>query len=164
MNNSIEKLQEQTIKTLFHNGEIKWYQAGRCRSTETFLPTTTLQIDEDFSAIPDLKALETGCCSEDNHWVLDIMVTRHSHNEVNVITDEGVVVKKRVCTSTYWAIIGPTDGYGKSNDHIFHHASMKYIVNWHREDLKEQRGLKLKRVELTTDNAKGSTRVSTTSS
>lgn len=149
----VTKLEEQTITTLEHVGETERFTASRYRQMETF-PPTMIDIDSDFSAVPALRAIETACCSEDNHCVLDVFVVRHSPKEVSIVMEDGTITKKRVCETTYWAVIGPTDSYGKSNDHVYHHAALHHIVDWHKKDL-AKKGIKLDQVRLTTDNCSG---------
>jgi hypothetical protein len=52
-------------------------------------------------------------------------------------------------------MLGPTNGYGKKNDHIFHHASLHHIVDHYEKHLSETKGIRLERVNLFTDNCSG---------
>jgi hypothetical protein len=56
--------------------------------------------------------------------ILDTIVVLDSSWMAEVEHPDGSINKTRMNNCKYWAAIGPTDGYGKKNDHIFHNWSM----------------------------------------
>lgn len=150
----VKKLRDQSIKTAKHVGVTSWFHAGRDRLMETFLPTE-IQIDTDFSAVPALEAMEKLNSSEANHCVLDVFIVRHSPREVFVVSEDGTMVKKRVCSTTYWAVVGPADSKGKSNDHFFHRACLDYISGWTIRRVKVSINVNVNLLHLWTDRCKG---------
>lgn len=126
------KRRERNIRTRFRKDEIVAYT--------------------DFSATPDLEALLKDNCAEANHCLIDVFVILSNPREVSYTTDEGNVATKRINDCTYVGIWGPTDGYGKKNDHVCHHAAFDNVVTSFKEKLLQELGIDLAKVWLFTDN------------
>ena len=67
---------------------------------------------------------------------------------------DGTETTIRVNSCTHWAVLGPTDGYGKKNDHVFHPTALHpiIIINYHEKELKMKRNITLSHVWVHTDN------------
>lgn len=151
----LEKLCEHSAKSLKHVTDAEWYRVSRARLEKTFLPNEIL-IYTDFSATPSLEAIEKDNSSVAQHCILCIFVVMHSpRDETITLADGSTTTIVRVNSCTHWAVLGPTDGYGKKNDHVFHHTAIHHIVDFHERELKDTHGLTLKQVWVNTDNCSG---------
>jgi hypothetical protein len=79
----------------------------------------------------------------------------HSPREETITLADGSKRTIRVNSCTHWAVLGPTDGYGKKNDHVFHHTAIHPIVDYHEKELRQKMNVKLSRVHTHTDNCSG---------
>jgi hypothetical protein len=86
--------------------------------------------------------------------ILDIVVVLDLPRMAEVEHPDGSIKKTRVNDCKYWAVIGPTDGYGKKNDHVFHNSSMLHVIADHIKKAKDQ-GITINSVTVFTDNCKG---------
>jgi hypothetical protein len=141
-------------KALEHMVEAEWAARAMSNKLKTF-KENEIVVYTDFSATPNLEAIVTDNSSVANHMILDIFVVCHSPRMVDVFNEDGTLHSTiRVTDCTYWAIVGPTDGYGKKNDHVLHHHAFDHIVDWHTQDL-AKRDITLTEVTMFTDNCKG---------
>ena len=141
-------------KALEHMVEAEWAARAMSNKLKTF-EEEEIVIYTDFSATPNLEAIDTDNSSVANHMILDIFVVCHSPRMVDVFNEDGTLHSTiRVTDCTYWAIVGPTDGYGKKNDHVLHNHALDHIVDWHARDLAD-RDITLADVTMFTDNCKG---------
>lgn len=150
----VPMLQNQCKISLRHRWDVQWFKLQAEIKEQTFLPSE-LNIKTDFSATPSLEAPETDTCSEAQHCVLPVFIVQHNPREVDIMTDEGTIVKRRINDCTYWTFLGPTDGPGKKNDHRFHQACLDHIVQFHAKEELKLRNVVIDLVTLTTDNCSG---------
>ena len=145
---------DQSVTALKHMVETEWANECMTNKAETF-SADEIVVLTDFSATPNLEAIATDNSSESNHMILDIFVVLTNPRMAEVVHEDGPSVKIRTNDCTYWAIVGPTDGYGKKNDHVFHSAAFHHIIHYHTQKLKDEQGITAKAVTLFTDNCKG---------
>ena len=80
----------------------------------------------DFSASLNLQARMADNCSVDNHAVLDIFFVLTDFREVTLSNG----LKKEICTTDVFGFFGCSISSGKKNDHVFHTACIRYIIEY----------------------------------
>jgi hypothetical protein len=150
----LRQFRDHSKKALEHMVEAEWAARAMSDKLKTF-KEEEIVLYTDYSATPNLEAIDTDNSSVANHMILDIFLVCHSPRMVDVLNEDGTLHSTiRVTNCTYWAIVGPTDGYGKKNDHVLHNHALDHIVDWHTRDLAD-RDITLTDVTMFTDNCKG---------
>ena len=124
-----------------------WLNFTRRLDTNTF-GALDLAIFTDFSATMDLRAAKTDNSSVDNHAVLAIYVVLHSPRDIQIQLEDGTFVTKRVHECDVWHFFGDSMSKGKKNDHVFHNACLKHIVEYYKRTTLPD----LQRIIMWTDN------------
>jgi hypothetical protein len=119
------KIQLQKSRTHFNESE--WLRNAQKVNKVTLTRNESLMFT-DFSATCDLHAAKLDNCSQDTHAVLSMFVLRHSSRFVTVQQEDGEDVGHQINDCDVWHFFGDTISKGKKNDHIFHNACLKEIV------------------------------------
>jgi hypothetical protein len=109
----------------------------------------------NFSATCDLRAAKLDNCSQDAHAVLATCVACHSPRFVTVQQEEGDDVRHPINDCDAWCFFGDTFSKGKKNDHIFHNAFLKDIIESHKRQFPRDGGSVLNKAKVWTDNCAG---------
>jgi hypothetical protein len=118
------------------------------------LSRNELLIFTDFSATCDLHAAKLDNCSQDAHAVLAIFVVCHSPRFVTVKQEEEDV-RHRLNDCDVWYFFGDTISKGKKNDHIFHNACLKDIIQTYKRQFQHDGARILNQAKVWTDNCAG---------
>jgi hypothetical protein len=150
----VARFKIQLDKSRTHYNESERLQNVRKVDVVT-LSRNELLIFTDFSATCDLHTAKLDNCSQDAHAVLAIFVVCHSPPFVTVKQDEQEDVRHRLNDCDVWYFFGDTISKGKKNDHIFHNACLKEIIETYKQQFLRDGGIVLSRAKVWTDNCAG---------
>lgn len=141
----VERLFECLEICRIHQSQYEWKNLIRKIDLTMSDPETTRVLCTDFAATLDLKASEKDNSSVDNHAVVCIFLVCHDWRKVKFKTEgengEEVIDDETIVNDCdKWIFFAPTLSKGEKNDHITHHAALKYIVK-HYDDKRIAAGL-----------------------
>jgi hypothetical protein len=127
-----------------HYGHKEWIRIAKTIDTG-WIDRDSLLIFTDFSASMVLRAKAALNSSVDGHAVLAIFVVCYGSRKVTTPAGE-----KTVNDCDVWYFFGDTKSKGKKNDHVFHNACLKHIVEHYQS--KRAPDDPITSVKLWTDN------------
>jgi hypothetical protein len=107
------------------------------------------------ASLCDLHAAKLDNCSQDAHAVLAMFVMCHPPCYITVKQEEQEDVMHQINNCDVWYFFGDTISKGKKNDHIFHNACLKEIIEMYKPHFQHDGGRVLNQAKVWTDNCVG---------